>query len=134
MEQVEPSHEEGEEDREVIFREDDLQPVETTPPTPITSNDMDVIIRGWEITFEQISRCIREVQLASEKANADMFDISREGRARAGTSRSGAERQCTWVSRSSCRNVNAPRQRSHGEHAVHAVDAHRDTSQTASGI
>ena len=82
MDQVEPSHEEGEEEREVIFREDDLQPVETTPPTPITSNDMDVIIRGWEIKFEQMSRCLREVQLASEKANSDMFDISREGRAR----------------------------------------------------
>ena len=79
---MEPSHEEGEEDHEVIFREDDLQPVETTSPTPITSNDMDVIIRGWEIKFEQISRCIREVQLASEKANSDMLDISREGRAR----------------------------------------------------
>ena len=46
MDQVEPSHEEGEEEHEVIFREDDLQPVETTPPTPITSNDMDVIIKG----------------------------------------------------------------------------------------
>ena len=53
MDQVEPSHEEGEEEHEV-FREDDLQPVETTPPTPITSNDMDVIIRGWEMKFEQI--------------------------------------------------------------------------------
>ena len=82
MDQVEPSHEEGEEEREVIFREDDLQPVETTPPTPITSNDMDVIIRGWEIKFEQIHRCLRDVQLASEKANSDMFSLSREGRAR----------------------------------------------------
>ena len=81
MDQVEPSHEEGEEEHEVIFREDDLQPVETTPPTPSTSNDMDVIIRGWEIKFEQMSRCLREVQLASEKANSDMFDISREGHA-----------------------------------------------------
>ena len=82
MDQVEPSHEEGEEEREVTFREDDLQPVETTPPTPITSNDMDVIIRGWEIKFEQIHRCLRDVQLASEKANSDMFSLSREGRAR----------------------------------------------------
>ena len=87
MDQVEPSHEEGEEEHEVIFREDDLQPVETTPPTPITSNDMDVIIRGWEVKFEQIHRCLRDVQLASEKANSDMFSLSREGRAR--TSRSG---------------------------------------------
>ena len=33
MDQVEPSHEEGEGEDEVVFREDDLQPVETTPPT-----------------------------------------------------------------------------------------------------
>ena len=71
MDQVEPSHEEGEEENEVVFREDDLQPVETTPPTPITSNDMDVIIKGWEMKFEQIHRCLRDVQLASEKANSD---------------------------------------------------------------
>ena len=32
--------------------------------------------------FEQILRCLREVQLASEKTNSDMFGISREGRAR----------------------------------------------------
>ena len=82
MDQVGPSHEEGEEKNEVVFREDDIQPVETTPPTPITSNDMDVIIRGWEMKFEQIHRCLRDVQLASEKANSDMFSLSREGRAR----------------------------------------------------
>ena len=43
---------------------------------------MDVIIRGWEMKFEQIHRCLRDVQLASEKANSDMFSLSREGRAR----------------------------------------------------
>ena len=67
---------------EVHFREDDPRPDNTSPPTPITSNDMDVIIKGWEIKFEQISRSVRDVQLASEKANSDMFSISREGRAR----------------------------------------------------
>ena len=82
MDQVEPSHEEGEGEDEVVFREDDPQPERTTPPTPITSNDMDVIIRGWEIKFEQIHRCLMDVQLASEKANSDMFSLSREGRAR----------------------------------------------------
>ena len=82
MNEVEPSHDEGEGEDEVHFREDDPQPVGTTPPTPITSNDMDVIIKGWEIKFEQISICLRDVQLASEKANSDMFSISREGRAR----------------------------------------------------
>ena len=32
--------------------------------------------------FEQIHRCLRDVQLASEKANSDMFSLSREGLAR----------------------------------------------------
>ena len=82
MEQVEPSHEEGEEDREVMFREDDPRVGSPIPPIPITIIDMEVIIKGWEEKFEQMSRCLREVQLASEKANSDMFDISREGRAR----------------------------------------------------
>ena len=49
------------------------------PPTPITSNDMDVIIEGWEVKFEQISRCLREVQLASEKASSEMFSMTRDG-------------------------------------------------------
>ena len=79
MNEVEFSHEEGED--EVHFRDDDPQP-EATPPTPITSHDMEVIIKGWETKFEQILRCLREVQLASEKANSVMFGISREGRAR----------------------------------------------------
>ena len=82
MNEVEPSHDEGEREDEVHFREDDPPPDNTSPPTPITSNDMDVIIKGWEIKFEQILRCLRDVQLASEKANSDMFNISREGRAR----------------------------------------------------
>ena len=79
MNDVESPHDEGED--EIHFREDDPQP-ETTPPTPITSLDMEDIIKGWEVKFEQILRCLREVQLASEKANSDMFGISREGRAR----------------------------------------------------
>ena len=77
---MEPSHDEGEGEEEVHFRENDPQQEETTPPTPITSNDMDVSIRGMK--FEQIHRCLRDVQLASEKANSDMFSLSREGRAR----------------------------------------------------
>ena len=67
---------------EVHFREDDPRVESTTPPTQITSNDMDVIIKGWEIKFEQISRCLRDVQLASEKANSYMFSITRDGLAR----------------------------------------------------
>ena len=67
---------------EVHFREDVPRVESPTPSTPITSNNMDVIIKGWEIKFEQISRCLREVQLASENASSDMFSMTRDGRAR----------------------------------------------------
>ena len=69
----------------VAFKEDDegqqegLQ--EATPPNPITTCDMDVILRGWEEKFAQISECFREVQMASERANSDMCLVSREARA-----------------------------------------------------
>ena len=69
-------------DDEVHFKEVVPRVDSPTPPTPITSNDMDVIIRGWEMKFEQISRCLREVKLASEKANSDMSSMTRDGRAR----------------------------------------------------
>ena len=61
MSEVESFHEVG--DDEVQFREDD-----PTPPIPITTIDMEVIIKGWEEKFEHISRCLREVQLASEES------------------------------------------------------------------
>ena len=67
-------------DDEVHFRENNV--VISTPPTTITSNDLDVIIEGWEQKFEHLSRCMREIQLASEKANTDMHSIARDGRAR----------------------------------------------------
>ena len=57
------------------------EPEESTPPTPITTCDMDVIIRGWEEKFERMSECLREVQAASERANSDMCLVSREARA-----------------------------------------------------
>ena len=79
MSEVESSHDVV--DDEIHFKEDDPRVDSPTPPTPITSNDMDVIIRGWEMKFEQISRCLREVQLASEKANSDMSSMTRNGRA-----------------------------------------------------
>ena len=69
-------------DDEVQFREDDARVGSPTPPIPITTIDMEVIIKGWEDKFEHLTRYLREVQLASEKANSDMFDINREGRAR----------------------------------------------------
>ena len=67
---------------EVHFKEDIPIVKNSTPPTPITSNDMDVIIKGWEMKFEQISRCLREVQLASEKVSSEMFRMTKDGRAR----------------------------------------------------
>ena len=69
-------------DDEVHLREDTPIVENSTPPTPFTSNDMDVIIKGWEIKFEQLSRCLREVQLASEKASSEMFRMTKDGRSR----------------------------------------------------
>ena len=79
MSELESVHEEVGDD-EVHFREDEPRVGSPTPPIPVTTIDMDVIIRGWEEKFEHLSRCLREVQLASEK-NSDMCDINREGRA-----------------------------------------------------
>ena len=76
---MESLHEGG--DEEIVFKEDEPRLGSPTPPIPITTSDMEVIIRGWEEKFERISRCLREVQLASERANSDMCDISREARA-----------------------------------------------------
>ena len=69
------------EDEEVHFWENNPRVEISTPPTTITSNDLDVIIEGWEQKFEHLSQCMREIQLASEKANADMHSIARDGRA-----------------------------------------------------
>ena len=68
-------------DTEIAFKEDDSEPEEATPPNPITTCDMEVIIRGWEEKFERMSECLREVQAASERANSDMCLVSREARA-----------------------------------------------------
>ena len=68
-------------DEEVHFRENNPRVEISTPLTTITSNDLDVIIEGWEQKFEHLSRCMREIQLASEKANTDMHSIARDGRA-----------------------------------------------------
>ena len=79
MGELESPHEEVEDD-EVHLREDEHRVGSPTPPIPITTIDTEVIIRGWEGKFEHLNRCLREVQLASEKANSDMFDLNREGR------------------------------------------------------
>ena len=81
MSELEVVHEEVGDD-EVHFRENEPRVESPTPPIPVTTIDMDVIIRGWEEKFEHLSRCLRDVQLASEKANSDMCDVNREGRAR----------------------------------------------------
>ena len=73
---MESLHEGG--DDEIIFKEDEPSLGSPTPPIPITPCDMEVIIRGWEEKFERMSRCLREVQLASERVNSEMCDISRE--------------------------------------------------------
>ena len=94
MSELESVHEEVE-DEEVHFMADEPRVGSPTPPIPVTTIDMDVIIRGWEEKFEHLSRCLREVQLASEKANSNMCDINRNG----------DYKPCTWASRISYRNV-----------------------------
>ena len=116
MSEVESFHEVG--DDEVQFREDDPRVGSPTPPIPITTIDMEVIIKGWEEKFEHISRCLREVQSASEKANSDMFDINREGRARGNEQERRLEamhvglteflQKCDPAHLSTTRHVNAP--------------------------
>ena len=68
----------GEKDQEVVFKE--VQE-ESALPTPVTTLDMDVIIRGWEDKFAKLTECLREVQLASERTGSDMCLINQEARA-----------------------------------------------------
>ena len=84
MSEVETFHDsqsERDTEEEVIFRENDPH-VENSTPNMITANDLDVVIEGWERKFEHLSQCLREIQLASEKANSTMSNIVRDGRAR----------------------------------------------------
>ena len=66
-----------EEDNEVAFRS---EPEESASPTPITTADMDVIIRGWEEKFAKLTECLREVQLAMERTGSDMCLVNQEAR------------------------------------------------------
>ena len=68
-------------DSEIAFKDEGPETEESAPPTPITTCDMEVIIRGWEEKFERITECLREVQLASERENSDMCLVSQEARA-----------------------------------------------------
>ena len=70
-----------EKDHEVVFRDEDPEKEESAAPTPITTLDMDVIIRGWEEKFARLTECLREVQLASERTGSDMCLINQEARA-----------------------------------------------------
>ena len=72
---------ENELDSEIIFRDEEPEREESAPPAPITTCDMDVIIRGWEEKFMKLTECLREVQLASERASSDMCLVSQEARA-----------------------------------------------------
>ena len=76
---------EGESDgEEVVVREDTPRVEISTPPTHsmMSANDLDVVIEGWERKFQHLSECIREIQLASKKANTNMNNIMRDGHAR----------------------------------------------------
>ena len=66
-----------EEDNEVAFRS---EPEESASPTPITTADMDVIIREWEEKFARLTECLREVQLAMERTGSDMCLVNQEAR------------------------------------------------------
>ena len=67
---------------EVVFREDTPRVESSTPPSMVTAIDLDVVIEGWERKFQYVSQSIREIQLASEKANTNMNSIVRDSRAR----------------------------------------------------
>ena len=71
-------------EEEVIFRENNPRVENSAPPNMIAANDLDVVIEGWERKFEHLSQCMREIQLASEKANTNMSNIVRDGRASEG--------------------------------------------------
>ena len=70
-----------EKDHEVVFRDENPEQEESALPTPVTTLDMDVIIRGWEEKFARLTECLREVQLASERTGSDMCLINQEARA-----------------------------------------------------
>ena len=54
---------------------------------------MDVIIRGWEEKFAKLTECLREVQLASERAGSDMYLVSQEARAQGQDARAQGQEQ-----------------------------------------
>ena len=63
-------------DTEIVFKEDDSESEEATPPNPITTCDMDVIIRGWE---EKDHEDIRETRMESARSTLPHIGSARTG-------------------------------------------------------
>ena len=94
---------------EVVFREDTPRVEISTPPSLVTANDLDVVIEGWERNFLHLSQMIREIQLASEKANSNMNNIIRDGRAREGAQERGIEEMHEGLTQFDPAHLTAPR-------------------------
>ena len=82
---------EGESDgEEVVFRGDVPSVEISTPPTHnsspqmVTADDLEEVIEGWQKKFQHLSEGIRDIQMASDKFNANMDSIVRDSRAREG--------------------------------------------------
>ena len=110
---------------EVVFREDTPRVESSTPPSMVIANDLDVVIEGWERKFQHLSQIIREIQLASEKANTNMNNIVRDGRARgsSGAPHRGNARGTHAIPREMrprAFHSTAPLRRTGREHALHA--------------
>ena len=75
---------------EVVFREDapsvenSTLPTHNASPQLVTADDLQEIIEGWQEKFQHLSECIRDIQLASDKSNANIDNILRDSRARQG--------------------------------------------------
>ena len=91
MSEVEDSQRERDTEEEVMFRE------ENSTPNVITSNDLDVVIEGWERKFAHLQQCLREMQLDTEKANSTMNNIVRDGRAREDMQEHRIEEMHAWL-------------------------------------
>ena len=125
------------EEEEVIFKENNPSVEISTPLNMISANDLDVVIEGWERKFEHLSQCLREIQLASEKASATMSNIVRDSRAREGIQERRIEEMyeglTQFLERCDPAHLTAPRSvdAANCEHAFHA---YRGAKSTASRL
>ena len=71
---------------EVVFRsvENSTPPTHNTSSQLVTADDLQEIIEGWQEKFQHLSEGIRDIQLASDKSNANIDNILRDSRARQG--------------------------------------------------